>query len=43
MMGVLEEAARRLPVRILPCYPERYRGLAEVSFVYLGAIVRSVG
>ena len=42
-MGVLEEAAQRLPARILTCYPERYRGLAEANFVYLGATVRSVG
>jgi uncharacterized protein YhaN len=40
VMGVLEDAAQHLPVLILTCHPERYRGLAGVNFVDLEAIVR---
>jgi len=40
VMGVLEEAAQRLPVLILICHPERYCGLAGANFVYPEAIVR---
>jgi uncharacterized protein YhaN len=43
VMGVLEEAARRLQVLVLTCHPERYRGLTGANFVDLEAIVRGAG
>jgi hypothetical protein len=43
VMRVLEEVAQRLPVLILTCHPERYRGLVGANFVDLEAIVRGAG
>ncbi len=42
-LAILEEEARRLQIIILTCHPERYRGLAEASFVDLEAAAREPG